>query len=234
MREMSIEDIRRVLRADVTAIPRILSHWVYNEGELGHVPILPVDAIAPSVFTQMSGTVRAVQGDVDALTLAGLMETDKGAVIASAIVVTTPDLGPDADPQAAKEALSAYAVAHGHEDVNVNMEVVALIGSIDEGGPAFGTLIARPLLLADTKHPAEALANEAEVLEAMALAEAEDLPIVGDLANTPWRPLEPSIFKIWAPFFAVVRTATIGLATSRAFHDAAHMIPVPTEDEDDN
>lgn len=212
MTQMTINEIRALLRPDMPNLPQVLAQWPNGEGPLADVPILPANAIAPKVFTELKGAVRVAGGSGDALTLGGLLETEGQAVVAAAVVITPADLDPDTDPAIAQAALAAY----GASQEDVPMEVVALLGCLEEGGPAFGTLIGRPLFLADPAGFSGGEGTSAALLEAVALANEEDLPIVGDLANPPWEPISPDIFKIWAPFFAVVRTACVGLAIRSA------------------
>lgn len=212
MTQMTINEVRALLRPDMPNLPQVLAQWPNGEGPLADVPILPANSIAPKVFTELKGTVRVAGGSADALTLGGLLETEGQAVVAAAIVITPADLDPEGDPAVAQSALAAYGATH--EDVP--MEVVALLGSLEDGGPAFGTLIGRPLFLADANGFVPGADTSDQLREAVALAKAEELPVVGDLANLPWEPIEPDIFKIWAPFFAVVRTACVGLAVRSA------------------
>lgn len=215
MTQMTINEIRALLRPDMPNLPQVLAQWPNGEGPLADVPILPANSIAPKVFTELKGTVRVAGGSADALTLGGLLETEDQAVVATAIVITPADLDPVSDPKAAHAALAAY----GECQNDVPMEVVALLGCLEEGGPAFGTLIGRPLFLAN---PDGFEANEGtsdQLRDAVALAKKEDLPVIGDLANLPWEPIGADIFKIWAPFFAVVRTACVGLAIRSASNE---------------
>lgn len=212
MTQMTINEIRALLRPDMPNLPQVLAQWPNGEGPLADVPILPVNAIAPKVFTELRGTVRVAGGSADALTLGGLLETEGQAVVAAAVVITPADLDPAGDPKAAQAALAAY----GASQDDVPMEVVALLGCLEDGGPAFGTLLGRPLFLADPDGFEAGEGTSDQLREAVALAKKEELPVVGDLANLPWEPIEPDMFKIWAPFFAVVRTACVGLAIRSA------------------
>ena len=216
MAQLTIDDIRARLRPDMPNLPQILAQWPQGEGPLADVPILPAHAIAPKRFTELKGTVRVAGGDADALTLGGLLETEGHAVVAAAIVITPDDLGASADPATAKAALAAYGASH--EDVP--MEVVALLGCLEDGGPAFGTLIGRPLFLADPAKYTPGPETGERLAAALSLAASEDLPLIGDLANLPWEPIEPELFSVWAPFFAVVRTACVGLAARSASNPA--------------
>lgn len=208
MAQMTINDIRALLRPDMPNLPQILAKWPNGEGPLADVPILPANSIAPKVFNELKGTVRVAGGTDDALTLGGLLETEGKAVVAAAIVITPTDLDPSGTQGDAHAALAAFGASQ--EDVPI--EVVALLGCLEDGGPAFGTLIGRPLFLADPAGFTPSAATNDQLLAAVTLAKEEDLPVVGDLANLPWEPMEADYFKIWAPFFAVVRTACVGLA----------------------
>lgn len=212
MAQLTVDDIRAILRPNMPDLPQILAQWPAGEGPLADVPILPAESIAPKVFTQLSGTVRVAGGHDDALTLGGLVETEDNAVIAAAVVITPADLEAEANPATANAALAAF----GASQDDVPIEVVALLGCLEPGGPAFGTLIGRPLFLADPAGFEASAGTSEQLMAALALAKDEDLPVVGDLANLPWEPIGAEHFKIWAPFFAVVRTACVGLAVRGA------------------
>ncbi|WP_336250204.1 hypothetical protein [Stomatohabitans albus] len=212
MAQLTINDIRALLRPNMPDLPQILAQWPAGEGPLADVPILPADSIQPTTFTELQGTVRVAGGCDDALTLGGLLETEHHAVVAAAMVITPTDLDPDEDEQAANTALAAY----GSRQTDVPTEVVALLGSLEEGGPAFGVLIGRPLFLADPAGFEPGPNASASLIHAVNVAKEEALPVIGDLANMPWEPINPEFYLTWAPFFAVVRTACLGLAIRSA------------------
>lgn len=142
-------NLQTMLRQNVGLIPRVLMDWQHAEGLMKDVPILPPDSLAPKAFESLKGTVRVTETlpEEQILTLGGLLETDQGALVLTAIVISPADLSTNPDPDRINEVLSNY----GHKAEGVPVEVVALLGMFDDSGKPAGVVVSRPLVAADPK-----------------------------------------------------------------------------------
>ena len=53
-----LDEIRRLLRPQISSIPQILADWPRGEGPLADVPLLDPGMLSPRVFEELAGTVR--------------------------------------------------------------------------------------------------------------------------------------------------------------------------------
>ncbi|WP_370323927.1 hypothetical protein [Euzebya sp.] len=211
-----LDAVRRLLRPDMAAIPSILAAWPRGEGPLADVPLLDPGDVAPRAFTELAGTVRVAATSSTLVTVAALLDLpDGGGVLVAAMALNPHDL---ASPPDAARSRAALAAAGARRD-DVPVEVAALVGPLEGGGPVAGVGVVRPLVLADPAnfpHPDDATAFGTDLRDAARAAVAEDREVLADLAGSPLHPLPGDLARIWSPLFEVTRAATAGLAARGA------------------
>ncbi len=211
----TLDEVRALLRPQISAIPEILAAWPRGEGPLADVPILDPADVAPKVFEELAGTVRVAATSPSHVTVGGLLEIPSGGLLVTAVALGPADLAQPPDEAASRTALAtAGAVAE-----ELLVEVVALLSPLQDDGPTAGVGIVRPLVLADPDHfphPEDDTPYGAALTDAARDAVAEDRDVVADLAGSPLSPLPGDLARIWSPLFAVARAATAGLAARGA------------------
>lgn len=212
----TVDDVRALLRPNMTGIPEVLAKWPAGEGPLADVPLLDPAEIAPKRFEELAGTVRVAATASETATVAGLLDVPGGGLLVTAIVLGPADLSTPPNPAASRAAL----VRAGAASDQVLVEVVALISQVEDGGgPAAGVGVVRPLVLADpASFPPEGddTPYGAALVAAARAAVAEDREVVADLAGRPLDPLDGHVARVWSPLFEVARAATVGLAARSA------------------
>lgn len=219
----TLDELRRTLRPAIGELPEILRAWPRGEGPLADVPLLGPGDVAPKAFESLSGTVRVASVTTELVTVAGLLETSAGGVLATAIVVSPTDLSAHAadatDDVDWDRASRGVLAAAGATEPGLLVEVVALLSPLQEGGPAAGVGVARPLAFADPKrfpHPEDDTSYPEATLEAARVAAQGDGELLCDLGGDPMMPIGPDLAQLWGPLFTISRSATVGLAARAA------------------